>query len=101
MIEVSLPIQLNCDSQSAISIAKYPVLHEHMKHVELDSHFVRDLVTDEFITISYVPTQLQIADLLTKPKSSQFMPPFLAKMNLLALKDVSARGGNVNIRADS
>lgn len=44
-IVVLLPISVNCHSQAAIAVAKNPILHEKMKHVELDLHFVRDLVT--------------------------------------------------------
>lgn len=80
-MEAQLPISLKCDSQTAISIAKNLVLHEQMKHVELDLLFVRELVTQGFISVSHVPSPLQVADLLTKPKSRQYMAPFLQKMN--------------------
>lgn len=35
-IHVTLPITLNYDSQAAIAIARNLVLHEKMKHVEMD-----------------------------------------------------------------
>lgn len=97
VVNVQLPITLQCDSQAAISIAKNQVLHEQMKHVELDLHFVRDPVAEGFITIPYVHTSLQVADLFTKPKSYQYMAPFLCKMNLLSTQAFSGQGGGVRI----
>ena len=34
------PMELMCDNQTAISIAKNPVHHDGTKHVEIDRHFI-------------------------------------------------------------
>ena len=60
-------IPLLCDSTSAISVAKNPVLHSRTKHIEVRYHFLRDNVEKGKIVLSHVPTQDQIADIFTKP----------------------------------
>jgi hypothetical protein len=55
-----------CDSTSAISVAKNPVLHSRTKHIEVRYHFLRDNVEKGNIDLIYVPTEKQLADILTK-----------------------------------
>ena len=56
-----------CDNTSAINISKNPVLHSRTKHIDIRHHFIRDLVEDKVVSLEYVPTEGQIADILTKP----------------------------------
>jgi hypothetical protein len=46
-----------CDSTSAISVAKNPVLHSRIKHIEVRYHFLRDNVEKENIDLIHVPTE--------------------------------------------
>jgi hypothetical protein len=50
------PVPLQCDSTSAISVAKNPVLHSKTKNIEVRYHFLRDNVEKGKIT-----------DIFTKP----------------------------------
>jgi hypothetical protein len=56
-----------CDSTSAISVAKNPMLHSRTKHVEVRYHFLRDNVEKGNIDLIHVPTEKHLADILTKP----------------------------------
>ncbi|XP_057775517.1 uncharacterized mitochondrial protein AtMg00810-like [Salvia miltiorrhiza] len=58
-----------CDNKSAAAIASNPVLHVRTKHIEIDTHFVRDNVLKKELDVRYVPTEEQIADIFTKPLS--------------------------------
>jgi hypothetical protein len=60
-------VPLQCDSTSAISVAKNPGLHFKTKHIEVRYHFPRDNAEKAKITLMHVPTQDQLADIFTKP----------------------------------
>ena len=64
------PVTLHCDNQSTIHIGKNPVFHERTKHIEIDCHFTRDKVMEGLLELTYLPTDHQLADVLTKVLSS-------------------------------
>jgi hypothetical protein len=64
-VNVQQPI-LKMDNQSAIALSKNPVLHDRSKHIDTKFHFIRQCVEDGKISLEYVSTQEQLADILTK-----------------------------------
>jgi len=58
---------INCDNTSAINISNNPVQHSRTKHIDIRTHFLRDLVESEVVSLSFIPTENQLADILTKP----------------------------------
>lgn len=78
----SLPVPLHCDNQAAIRIAKNPIFHERTKNIELDCHFVREKLLDGLISLSFVPSSSQIADLFTKALVGPFHRSFLGKLGV-------------------
>lgn len=58
---------LNCDNQSAITLAKDNKFHAHTKHIDIRYHFICEAVEDNKIELQYIPTNENIADLFTKP----------------------------------
>ncbi|XP_022032248.1 uncharacterized mitochondrial protein AtMg00810-like [Helianthus annuus] len=46
-----------CDNISAVYLSGNPVQHQRTKHIELDIHFVRDLVQRGHIRITHIPTR--------------------------------------------
>jgi hypothetical protein len=60
-------VPLQCDSTSAISVAKNLVLHSKTKHIEVRYHFLRGDVEKGKIALIHVPTHDQLADIFTKP----------------------------------
>ena len=60
-------IPLFGDNTTAISIATNLIHHEHTKHIEVDSHYIRGLVHDKVLCLIHVPSRDQVVDLFTKP----------------------------------
>ncbi|KAK6160685.1 hypothetical protein DH2020_004066 [Rehmannia glutinosa] len=63
--EKEIPIM--CDNTSAIAITQNPVLHSRTKHIGVRYHFIRDPVEKKDITLEYISTDKQLADIFTKP----------------------------------
>ncbi|CAL9004052.1 unnamed protein product [Prunus brigantina] len=57
---------LHSDNLSALALSANPVLHSRIKHLEIDYHFIREKVQSKDLVIQYVPTDEQVADILTK-----------------------------------
>ncbi|KAK6161984.1 hypothetical protein DH2020_001825 [Rehmannia glutinosa] len=60
-------IPIMCDNISAIAITQNPVLHSRTKHIDVRYHFIRDHVEKKDITMEYILTDKQLADIFTKP----------------------------------
>ncbi|GKA36610.1 ribonuclease H-like domain-containing protein [Tanacetum coccineum] len=55
-----------CDNVSAIYMSANRVQHQQTKHIEIDIHFVRDMVTAGQVRVLHVPSRYQFADVFTK-----------------------------------
>nr|KYP66595.1 hypothetical protein KK1_012892 [Cajanus cajan] len=92
-LKVTTPPLVWCDNLGAVMLTTNPVMHSKTKHFELDLWFVREKVAKGEIVVKHVPTQFQIADLLTKaPSSNQFLT-LRTKLNVHSLSTLSLRGG--------
>ena len=67
--ELSCPVNkatvVFCDNVSAVYMASNPVHHKQTKHIELDIHFVRECVQLGEFRVMHIPTDKQLADIMT------------------------------------
>ncbi|KAL0455068.1 UNVERIFIED_CONTAM: hypothetical protein Slati_0846000, partial [Sesamum latifolium] len=66
-IHLHHPMKLICDNNAALPIAANPIFHKHTKHIELDCHFVHEILQDGIIATAYVPSHHQLRTYLLKP----------------------------------
>jgi hypothetical protein len=66
---VQQAVRLDCDSQSAIFLEKKPTYHLKTKHIDVQYHFVRDMVEEKKVLLEKVDTLKNVADSLTKSVS--------------------------------
>ncbi|KAK6124639.1 hypothetical protein DH2020_041627 [Rehmannia glutinosa] len=79
-------VPIFCDNISAINIAQNPVHHNRTKHIEIRHHFLRDCVSKRKIEISFVPSQDQLADIFTKPLSSETFASIRARLGIMHIE---------------
>ncbi|GKE94953.1 ribonuclease H-like domain-containing protein, partial [Tanacetum coccineum] len=54
------------DNVSAVCMSANPVQHQRTKHIKIDIHFVRDMVTVGQVRVLHVPSHFQNIDIFTK-----------------------------------
>ena len=82
-------LPLLCDNESAIRIAHNPVLHGKTKHIEIRYHFIRDHVANEDISLSYINTKDQLADIFTKPLDEKRFKELRGQINVVCASNFS------------
>jgi hypothetical protein len=60
------PIQCFMDNKSAIALANNPVFHKRTKHIRIKYHWLRQKVAEGLVTLVYVQSEQNIADIFTK-----------------------------------
>lgn len=71
-----------CDSQSAIYLEKNPTFHAKTKHIDVQYHFICDMVDDGMVNSEKVDTLKNFTDVLIKPMSIDEYKWFASSMGL-------------------
>ncbi|XP_057418149.1 uncharacterized protein LOC130712328 [Lotus japonicus] len=91
-VRLSATPLLLSDNQSALFMAQNPVAHKHAKHIDLDCHFVRELVSSGRLDVRHVPTSLQLADFFTKALPRPLFELFRSKLRVVVNPKLSLTG---------
>ncbi|GJX33299.1 retrovirus-related pol polyprotein from transposon RE1, partial [Tanacetum coccineum] len=81
-VPITKPVLIMCDNQSSIALASNPKQHARTKHVEIDCHFVRDKIKAGIILPTFIPSNHQAADVLTKGLSRAPFHSCLSKFGM-------------------
>jgi hypothetical protein len=65
------PTPLLCDNQAALVLAEDPSFHTRAKHINIKWHYIRECTENSNISVSYVPSRNNVADILTKALPTQ------------------------------
>jgi phosphoribosyl-AMP cyclohydrolase len=82
---VQQAVRIDCDSQSAIFLVKNPTYHSKTKHIDIQYHFVRDMVEEKKVLLMKVDTLKNVADSLTKSVSTEKFSWCRGSMGIVAL----------------
>lgn len=61
------PTPIHCDNLGAIQLTSKTIFHARTKHIEIQYHFIRELVKKGIVSLVHCASQEMMADLLTKP----------------------------------
>lgn len=73
---------LFCDNNSVVFLTQNPVAHKRAKHIDIDYHFVRELVSSGKLSTRFIPSNLQIADIFTKSLARPLFTLFRSKLRV-------------------
>ncbi|KAM7486008.1 hypothetical protein LguiA_002017 [Lonicera macranthoides] len=59
-------VDVHCDSQSAIHLAKNQVHHGRTKHIDVRFHFIREIIENGEVILKKIDTKDNPADMMTK-----------------------------------
>ena len=70
------PTTIHCDNQSSIVLAKNPVAHQRLKHIDIKFQFIRDEINKGPILLGYIETEKNVADVFTKSMTGMKLNTF-------------------------
>ena len=79
-------MRLDCEIQSAILLAKNPTYHSKTKNIDVQYHFVRDMVEEMQVLLIKLDTLKNVSYLLTKYESTEKLSCCRGSMGIVSLE---------------
>lgn len=74
---------IHVDNSAAVRLAQNPEFHRRTKHISLKHFFIREKVLEGEIDVQQISTEMQLADLMTKPLHKPRLLMLCEKMGLI------------------
>nr|GEU66329.1 copia protein [Tanacetum cinerariifolium] len=85
------------DNTSVVAISNNPDLHSRTEHIDIRYHFIRDHILKGDIEIHFVPIDLQLAVIFTKPLAEPNFTRLVAELGMHNIKsEVSDKKNALN-----
>jgi hypothetical protein len=81
-------VPLLCDNESAVKIAKNPVLHPWTKHIDICHLFLREKEANGDIALQNVRSEEQLADIFANPLNERIFVRLRNELNILYVAHV-------------
>ena len=84
--QIISPTIIHQDNKGSIALAENPTAHSRTKHIDIRYHFVRQVNQRGEVKFVWLPTNSQVADILTKAlKGANFQRNAAVLVNVIGL----------------
>jgi hypothetical protein len=92
-------VPLKGDNIGSLHLSTHPKDHARTKHIDVRHHLIRQYVADKIVSVEYVCSEENLADIFTKPLTSALYQPLVSKL-VTPASIIGLRGG-VKIKLSS
>jgi hypothetical protein len=73
---------IHCDNQRCVKLSENLVFHDKSKHIEIQYHYIEDMVQRKVVHVQYLSTHEQVVDVFTKPLARAKFEYFRERLGL-------------------
>ena len=78
------PITIQVDNQGTLDLATNSKHHDRTKHIDIRHHFIRETINRGYVSLVWVPSAEQTADIFTKPLLRTLFEEHQRRMGVVA-----------------